>query len=141
MGNATPVRWHQSAATAVKKNHKPGPAGKRIYHIMDPIGKAYYTGCLKRRKTKTHTEQDYGFIRERRREGAILAMAVIEHRAKQAGWNYVSSMKDMSNAFASCDWDEMDKANDQIMPDDMAELGKQRYKRATFNIPCRDQPK
>eukprot|EP00959_Pyramimonas_sp_CCMP1952_P008879 185699-Pyramimonas_sp.AAC.1 len=48
-------------------------------------------------------------------------------------------MKDMSNAFASCAWPAMDEANNKIMPEDSTELGAQRYRRATFVIPCRDQ--
>eukprot|EP00959_Pyramimonas_sp_CCMP1952_P274040 5728349-Pyramimonas_sp.AAC.1 len=69
---------------------------------MDPIGKAYYAAGLRRHRQQTHTDQDYGFIRGRRREGAIPTMSVIEYRARNAGYNYASTMKDMSNAFASC---------------------------------------
>ena len=139
INNQTPVRWHSSSATVVTKNNKIGPAGKRIYHIMGPIGKAYYSSCLARQQTRNHMDQDYGFIRGRRREGAILAMAVTEYRARKAGFNYVTAMKDMSNAFASCAWTTMDEANSKIMPEDSRDLGQQRYRRATFTIPCRDQ--
>ena len=81
---------------------------------MDPIGKAYYAAGLRRQRQVTHTDQDYGFIKGRRREGAILAMAVIEYRARAAGYSYASTMKDMSNAFASCNWLTMDTANSNI---------------------------
>eukprot|EP00959_Pyramimonas_sp_CCMP1952_P368218 7713118-Pyramimonas_sp.AAC.1 len=55
-----------------------------------------------------------------------------------AGYNYASTMKDMSNAFASCKWITMDAANSNIMPNDLWDLGEQRYRRATFIIDCRD---
>eukprot|EP00959_Pyramimonas_sp_CCMP1952_P217512 4548814-Pyramimonas_sp.AAC.1 len=61
---------------------------------MDPIGKAFYSACMARKKAHNHTDQDYGFIRGRRREGARLAMAVVEYRARQAGFNYITTMKD-----------------------------------------------
>eukprot|EP00959_Pyramimonas_sp_CCMP1952_P202959 4244634-Pyramimonas_sp.AAC.1 len=106
---------------------------------MDPICKALYSSCMARQKAQTHTDQDYGFIRGRRREGVILAMAVVEYRARRAGYNYTATMKDVSNAVASCAWAAMDGANSKIMPADSIDLGRQRCRRATFVTPCRDQ--
>eukprot|EP00959_Pyramimonas_sp_CCMP1952_P351101 7355125-Pyramimonas_sp.AAC.1 len=66
-------------------------------------------------------------------------MAVVEYRARRADYNYAATMKDMSNAFASCAWTTMDEANSKIMPADSIDLGAQRYRRAPFVTPCRDQ--
>eukprot|EP00959_Pyramimonas_sp_CCMP1952_P423478 8870671-Pyramimonas_sp.AAC.1 len=64
-------------------------------------------------------------------------MAAVECRARRAGYNCASTMKDMSNAFAGCSWVAMGAANSEIMPDDLRGLGEQRCRGAAINIRCR----
>eukprot|EP00959_Pyramimonas_sp_CCMP1952_P070549 1473611-Pyramimonas_sp.AAC.1 len=122
----------------VKKNGKPGPAGKCVYHMLDPLGRAFYAAGLARAKGRAFTDGDNGLVRGRRREGAILTAAIVEYRARQSGRSFVTSMKDMSNAFASCSWLRMGAANSKTLPQQMWTLGEQRYRRASFRVPCRD---
>ena len=50
----TPLRWHKSTGAALKKNSTPGPAGKRVVHILDPLGKVSTRSSL---PSETHLRQ------------------------------------------------------------------------------------
>eukprot|EP00959_Pyramimonas_sp_CCMP1952_P217481 4548224-Pyramimonas_sp.AAC.1 len=92
---------------------------------MDSIGKAYYSASMRRQLSRAHTDQDYGLIKRLRREGTILAMAIVGHRARRAGRSFITTLKAMSNAFASCSWITMGAADGKIMPEDAWDLGEQ----------------
>eukprot|EP00959_Pyramimonas_sp_CCMP1952_P148766 3111740-Pyramimonas_sp.AAC.1 len=59
------------------------PAEKRTHHVIDPIGKAHYSEYRRRNNGRARSDQDCGFLGGRRLEGAILALAVVEYRARQ----------------------------------------------------------
>ena len=50
----TPLIWHKSHGVAIPKyNGKKGAQGSRLVHVLDPIGKAFFT-------KKTHTDHPHG---------------------------------------------------------------------------------
>ena len=49
----TPLVWHRTKGVALNKSNDPGPRGKRVVHIMDPIGKGFFAQLIWK-KTQHH---------------------------------------------------------------------------------------
>eukprot|EP00959_Pyramimonas_sp_CCMP1952_P381003 7983004-Pyramimonas_sp.AAC.1 len=43
----TPSHWHHSTAVGLRKGGAPGVKGKRVVHVLDPMGKCCYADVLK----------------------------------------------------------------------------------------------
>ncbi|CAK0841417.1 unnamed protein product, partial [Prorocentrum cordatum] len=96
----TPSHWHHSTAVGLRKSGAPGVKGKRVVHVLDPVGKCLYADVLE----VPADVGDYGFIKHRRQEGAMMAV----------------SLKDMSNAFASGFHSELDATVDLHVASELA---------------------
>jgi len=107
-------------------------------HGFDPLGKGCYDGLLKQSPQPKDSEMDHGFIAERRREDAITATMATSWRLTAAGFYWIDSLKDMSNAFASTRWESLDKANSTLVRSTDTILCEQRYKTACCFMPSAD---
>ena len=60
-----PISWHCSQAAVLRKNAKPGPPGKRVCHVLDAMGRAFYSEKIKALAfgPKPTSSADYGFHR------------------------------------------------------------------------------
>ena len=95
-----PLLWHRSRGAALKMSDEPGPQGKRVVHILDLLGKAFYTGKVARRKPPPPSNLDHGFLAKRRKESAILVQLLAAWRVRRAGRCFVQNNHDCTNAFA-----------------------------------------
>eukprot|EP00959_Pyramimonas_sp_CCMP1952_P123599 2583944-Pyramimonas_sp.AAC.1 len=66
--DAVPKYWNCSLGAPLHKSHKRGPMGKRVVHILPVPGKAFFA----RKFVYEPGHSDYGFVKGRRRESAIL---------------------------------------------------------------------
>ena len=95
----------------------------------------FFAGCVKRKDPPAPTNMDHGFLAHRRKEGALLVHMVASWRARACGRPHILNNHDLSNAFASTLWDNLDAANLQIVRGEDAAIGKQRYRWATVQLP------
>lgn len=135
---ATPLIWHRSAGVALKKGTAEGPRGKRVVHVLDPLGKGFFASLVARKDPAPPSHMDHGFLRGRRKEGALLVQMCAAWRTRQQGRNFVMNNHDISNAFASSSWQALDRANASITNPIDASLGMQRYRWATISLPTGD---
>ena len=135
----TPLRWHRSRAGVLRKSARVGPLGKRVAHVLDTQGKAFFAMKVRKRSLAPMSDNDRGFLKHRRREGALLVQQSSMWRARRLGPSAVLNNADMSNAFGSTDWQCLDKAveEDLLLAEDVA-FGQQRYKWACVEMPCAD---
>ena len=99
---STPHSWHRSGAfTTPKTNGKTGPAGQRLLHTLESLGKAYYAQVWK--QLRAHYSRPYasGYLPHRRREQAILQQSLLRHRLQKAKVSHTTAFYDLANAFAS----------------------------------------
>ena len=99
---STPHSWHRSGAfTTPKTNGKTGPAGQRLLHTLESLGKAYYAQVWK--QLRAHYSRPYasGYLPHRRREQAILQQSLLRHRLQKAKISHTTAFYDLANAFAS----------------------------------------
>ena len=135
-----PLAWHRSRGVAlVKKAGVPGPAGRRVVHLLDPIGKGFFAGMLQRKKAQRGDRRqhhwDHGFLPGRRREGAILVELLGAWKLRRLGVSSIASHKDMTNAFPSVLWATKHAATSELLLPHDCHLGRQRYVCATVELP------
>ena len=46
----SPLKWHRSMGHSLRKNHKAGPAGMRVIHVLDPQGQIFFAAEMARRE-------------------------------------------------------------------------------------------
>eukprot|EP00974_Lingulodinium_polyedra_P059394 5719995-Lingulodinium_polyedra.AAC.1 len=95
--NEAPFVWHCSRGFIVFKKAIPGPAGERLLHGIDPIGKADYSILWKRSKLSEPPGIAYGFRNNRRREGYVCAWCYYLEVKKR---EHIVLFKDVKNAFS-----------------------------------------
>ena len=79
-----PVAWNVSQTVMLdKKNKKKGPASKRLIHLLDPVGKAFYKQVWKKRETKKWHFAS-GFM-QTKEEGASYIASSGRDAQRQAG--------------------------------------------------------
>ena len=127
--------WHRSEGAALKKSSMPGPKGKRVVHILDPVGKGFFAGMVSRRAPAPPTMMDHGFLANRRKEGAMVVQMSAAWRAANMGYSFILNNHDMTNAFASTKWELLHAANKEIVSEKDTSLGEQRYTWATVDLP------
>eukprot|EP00959_Pyramimonas_sp_CCMP1952_P093638 1959427-Pyramimonas_sp.AAC.1 len=82
---------------------------------------------------------DYGSARERRKEGAMLAVQLMLHRLRVCGYSARWSNKDLINAFPSISWRLLAEANRLLLDLDDQKVGADRFRAATICLPARDR--
>eukprot|EP00959_Pyramimonas_sp_CCMP1952_P242210 5062855-Pyramimonas_sp.AAC.1 len=99
-----PLYSNKSRGANIPKKLEVGPKGVRVVHVLPFAGKAFFSNKLK----VVPAVADHGFVRHRRRENAVFVTLVSGWRARRLGCTYCNTFKDMGNAFASSDWEEID---------------------------------
>eukprot|EP00959_Pyramimonas_sp_CCMP1952_P060491 1263778-Pyramimonas_sp.AAC.1 len=135
-----PGLWNVSKCFALPKAAAPGPKGKRAVHGLDPVGKGFFEGLMRIGPKYTDSDCDRGFLRARRREDAIVTNMCFSWRLSQAGYSWVDSLKDLSNAFASSKWEALDQATRTLVQPRDLNLCRQRFRRAGCVLPAADGP-
>ncbi|CAK0789736.1 unnamed protein product [Prorocentrum cordatum] len=70
------------------------------------------------------------------KENAIITVNTTLYRIKQAGRSCLQHFHDLSNAFGSTEWTELDNASMEFMREDLGgEFGQQRYHDAVISLP------
>ena len=131
----TPLRWHRSSGAALKKNATPGPAGKRVVHVLDPLGKSFYSQLVAKRAPAAPSPLDHGFLKHRRKEGALLIQMCAAWRLKEAGYNFVVNNHDLANAFGSSAWPSLEDACAQLLCEEDRHFGIQRIQWTSIGLP------
>ena len=132
----TPLRWHCSEGVPLRKAPISGPRGRRVVHKLDFMGKGFFGKKIRHCSPPPMSPYDYGFLRHRRREGAIAVQNISQWRPNQAGRSSALDNHDMSNAFGSSDWTALsDACCDFFLPADV-KYSSQRYEWASCWLPC-----
>ena len=74
------------------------------------------------------------------RMGALLVQMNASWRLQRLGYHHVWKNKDMTNAFASVEWDLMGQAADKLFVEEDRKFADQRYKHATVSLPTSSGP-
>ena len=121
-----PLLWNVSFGIPIPKgNHKPGVRGRRIIHLLDPVGKCWFSRLWQSRSPPTH-ELSFGFEKHKRKEQAVLIQRLAQFRAVSRGLTWFFIKWDVANAFPSISHDsvdgtvrlqQFDKANEDIVRD------------------------
>jgi hypothetical protein len=123
-----------------KKNGKKGPAAKRLIHLLDPLGKAYFKQLWRRKPPRTwHFEA--GFTKHSRREQGLVQARVVQYKITKRGRGFISSSYDVANAFPSISHSELDRVIEDkygAEPGPNAELLKTKYRQAYTHIRTED---
>eukprot|EP00974_Lingulodinium_polyedra_P004977 467726-Lingulodinium_polyedra.AAC.1 len=97
-----PLQWHQSLGCLLNKpGGKKGMAGKRLVHVLDPLGKCWFDGVLRAGPCPVLPSMWHGFEKHRRRESALLVQQVVSHKLCGLKVTHASVMYDQRNAFGS----------------------------------------
>ena len=135
LASRTPLAWHRSVGWALPKSSTPGPKGKRVVHMLEPLGKAWYAGRIDARDPEPVSHMDHGFHKYRRKEGAVLVQLNISWRLRRLGWSHLQCNMDMTNAFASTEWSSLREANKDLRLEVDQEVGRQRFECAVVDLP------
>jgi len=129
--------WYCSlVATLDKQNGVMGPGAFRSIHMLDPLGKAFFSGIFKKYPQTTWQFQ-HGFTKNRRREAAILIQDCQRQRLRRAGRSHNSKLHDVQNAFPSPEHEVLDGAIWAKNPcQSDAELMRQRFRTSYGYIKC-----
>ena len=136
----TPLRWHKSKGATIRQGLK-----TRVVHVLPVLGKAFYASLLEKkvkkeglRGVKPPTPMDHGFFKGRRKEGALMIQLNASWRLKRLGWSHILSNKDMTNAFASSNWQALRAANETLLEEEDQVLGAQRFEETTVELETAD---
>ncbi len=113
-----PDGWQTSEAVQLdRQNGKQGTKSIRLINKLCPLGKVFFTLALQETKETPH-QIGYGFYKDRRREQAILVHHAVRGKIRQhvidlsqrekPKWSFVSTLRDISNAFHSLSHQSMD---------------------------------
>ncbi|CAE8636902.1 unnamed protein product [Polarella glacialis] len=125
-----PQLWSFSQAVELDKaGHRVGCGGKRLVHLLDPIGKSYNRALW---LTATHPIPSFatGFTPHRRREQSILHLNCLMWRLNALGLSWFALLFDMSSAFPSPSFSALDRIVHEDCSTLDADLITQRYRRA-----------
>ena len=134
----TPLVWHKSRGVAIgKHNGKKGAKGSRLIHVLDPMGKAFFT---KKHKPTKFTDNDTGFAPHRRREYAILCQNCTNFKLTRAKRNFINNNHDCTNAFCCTQLADCDKiCETQLFEgDEDIALGKQRHNHSSSVVQAQE---
>ena len=91
---------------------KDGLKALRLVRSLDPGGEMFRRGIWNRATGIQHLSWSYGYLKGRRREGAMLVHSSICWRLRQCKVEYTNTFFDMANAFMSPEKSELDGAAD-----------------------------
>jgi hypothetical protein len=129
-----PVLWLLSQCIPLDKhNDKQSCAAFRLIHLLDPLSKDF-VAISWNRSPFNYRQNAYGFIVKRRREEAVLVIRVLKWRLRQLKLGSLSCFWDLSNAFPSMAYDQIDDAVDRSAPQHEGWFLKQRYRRCIMII-------
>eukprot|EP00959_Pyramimonas_sp_CCMP1952_P427349 8949940-Pyramimonas_sp.AAC.1 len=100
----TPTYWHASQGVT---DIGDTAFGLRIVHLIALLGKAW---CAGNSSLPLVPHAVHGFVKGRCQESAMLAVTTTLYRIKQASRNCLQQLHDLSNAFGSIEWAELDGA-------------------------------
>ena len=134
----TPLVWHRSQGLAISKHiNKKGADGSRLIHVLDPMGKAFFS--KKHAKTQ-FTHNDTGFAAHRRREYATLCQNCTNFKLTRAKRNFINNNHDCTNAFCCTSHEECDRICEEHLftsPENIA-FGKQRHRYSSSIVQARE---
>lgn len=123
----TPVICHRTQGVGLDKGAaSQGAEKKRVVHLVDPMGKCFYSALLSRGSPARLPPSLQGFAAGRRREAAVLAQQVLGHELRELGVWHINMLQDVSNAFVCMQWDYLRRASDIRLVEGDRHLGRQR---------------
>ena len=112
----TPLLWHRSLGCALDKGGRAtGCKGKRVVHLLEPLGKAFYAGRMQKGPLPRLPLTDHGYEVGRRREFAIIVQFAMSWRLLRGGFTHVGMLRDLSNAFGCTSHVALGGAVDEIL--------------------------
>jgi hypothetical protein len=97
-----PMDWIRTYGVFIDKlNGKVGMDSQRMLKIYDTFGNAWAAGTWNDSAHDTPPPHEHGFHCRRRRESAIAVCHIMMYRLCKAGWSFVTTFFDMTNAFES----------------------------------------
>ena len=97
---ATPLVAHRSHPCLLRKKLYDPKALPRMIHVLCPFWRAWH-GQMGDSSVDNPADNEYGFVRHRRREGAVLVQMNLSHRLGKADKSHIRCLYDATNAFAS----------------------------------------
>ena len=122
-GGAVLGMWQYAQTAKIDKhNGKEGTGGLRLINMLDPMGKMFY-GQLEAQGQDEWYDYAYGYYDHRRREQPLLVHYAVTWRlrgaasrarpAAKSNYSYVTSFRDITNAFPSMAHGAMNEAFDR----------------------------
>ena len=141
-----PFDWNVSLGCQVPKPgkhaHPQRCARDRLIHILDPVGKGYFAHLVRKRQqgddAPRHTSMTHGYIKFRCREDAIGAIKVARHRLGASHTSHILELMDLSNAFGSLDYAQMDKALPSFIAPEDIDVAQTRFRDVFVRIDAPD---
>lgn len=136
---ASPLQWHCSKSFSIAKKNQAEVLhafdAQRTVHTLDPVCKAYYKHLLDCMHLPPPIENEYGYLKGRRREAAIKQQLLTQHRLKSNKISQDTLSHDMRNAFASITFDVMHTVLGFLVDRGDWPLVQQRFKNASTQVP------
>jgi hypothetical protein len=134
----TPMSWHKSRVFSLYKKD-PSTAEnafdvQRSIHSLDPFGKSYYKYIWDDSCHPKELPFEYGYVKHRKRETAILQQLIMRWRLRANHISHVDVSHDMTNAFASPTFESFDDIIEEDSKPHNVEILKQRVHNATMCV-------
>jgi len=81
---------------------------------------------------------DYGFVKERRREEAVLCSQLMSRRLREGGFTHAVCLKDLSNAFGSTDHATLGQVVELHAKQEDHQICKQRFQQSLIQFEASD---
>ena len=92
--NRFPLLAYRSFTVQTDKGNDKKGYTKRLYHVLDPFGRAWYKGALKAGHEVKPPESAHGFLRGRRREAAVAVQLTTSWRLQQTATGHITNFQD-----------------------------------------------
>ena len=78
MTGYTPLVWHRTAGFGLDKgSYSAGPEKKRVIHVLDPMGKAFFASLMANGPKPILPQCWHGYAAGRRRESAMMTQMIM----------------------------------------------------------------
>ena len=148
MRRRVPLLWNTSSAVQVPKPGKHRDPNRckrdRLIHLLDMMGKSYFSHLIRKKMNSTSaptfSTMTHGYLQHRRREDAIGTIKIMKSRLASHHISHSLSLLDLSNAFGSLAYSQMNEQLNQIVCAEDRDIAQTRYTEVYFFVDCPDQP-
>ena len=125
----TPLAAHRSSPCLLRKKYGVGggTATTRMIHLLCPFWRAFYRNLKNRGRKWSPPPQLHGFVKGRRREGAMATQLILSARLRKLGKSHIRVFFDGTNAFASASREALtEQVDGLLLKEDRGLVGERR---------------